>query len=111
PRGPLRQGHGHRAGGGAADAPLAAGPRPGGAALSRARRAGQRPQGHACPRARAREALGRGVAGYTFSTSAAALSAPTPAGPAAGARAPELRRDLEAAREVVRLSRHRFSPL
>src|SRR2546428_141721 len=31
--------------------------------------------------------------------------------PAAGARAPELRRDLEAAREVVRLSRHRFSPL
>src|SRR5438552_14389780 len=31
--------------------------------------------------------------------------------PAAGARAPELRRDLEAAREVVRLSRHRVSPL
>src|SRR5438876_1042977 len=67
-------------GGGAADAPLAAGPRPGGAALSRARRAGRRPRGHACPRARAREALGRGVAGYTFSTSAAALSAPTAAG-------------------------------
>ena len=30
--------------------------------------------------ARAREALGRGVADYTFSTSAAALSAPTAAG-------------------------------
>src|SRR5438046_1579128 len=31
--------------------------------------------------------------------------------PAAGARAPELPLDPEAAREVVRLSRHRFSPL
>src|SRR2546427_1100036 len=41
----LFRSHGHRAGGGAADAPLAAGPRPGGAALSRARRAGRRPQG------------------------------------------------------------------
>src|SRR5205823_3904188 len=76
----VHQGPGHRAGGGAADAPCAAGPRARGAALSRAGRAGRRPQGHARPGARAREALGRGVVGYAFSTSAAALSAPTAAG-------------------------------